>query len=101
MDLLSISCTEVSYSVWSCKAAKDIELLPGQAVDVEELPDDNFGQLLDLLYEANTSHLYSELAMNALRVFDVATKHLHAESNSSRIRSHSGLMMLDASIRQY
>jgi len=62
---------------------KDLELLLGKPVDLDSLTDDNFGRLLDRLYEANTTHLLSALAFNALRVFGMPAKpHVHFDTTS-------------------
>jgi len=62
---------------------KDLELLLGKPVDLDSLTDDNFGRLLDRLYDANTSRLLSALAMNALRAFGMPAKpHVHFDTTS-------------------
>ena len=61
---------------------KDLELLLGKAVDPDYLSDDNFGLLLDHLYAANTTHLFSHLAMNALEVFEIDSPHIHFDTTS-------------------
>ena len=85
MVLDALSGRHPLYRIDSFYKNKDIELLLGQAVDVEKLTDDNFGRLLDRLYEANTTHLYSELAVNALRVFGVPTQHIHHDTTTMSV----------------
>ena len=63
-------------------ANKDLELLLGEAVDPTYLNDDNFGRLLDRLYAANTSRMFSHLAMNALEASEIDTAHLHFDTTS-------------------
>jgi transposase len=70
------------YRIESFYENKDIELLLGQHLDVEKLGDDNFGRVLDLVYAANTTHLFSEIARNALRIFEVPTQHIHFDTTS-------------------
>jgi transposase len=85
MVLDALSCRHPLYRIDSFYKNKDIELLLGQPVDVKKLTDDNFGRLLDHLYEANTTHLYSELAMNALQVFGVPTQHIHHDTTTMSV----------------
>jgi transposase len=82
MVLDALSGRHPLYRIDSFYKNKDIELLLGQSLDVGKLTDDNFGRVLDHLYEANTTHLYSELAMNALRVFGVPTRHIHHDTTT-------------------
>ena len=82
MVLDALSGRHPLYRIDSFYANKDIELLLGQPLDVEKLGDDNFGRMLDLLYEANTTHLFSAIAENALRNFEVPTQHIHFDTTS-------------------
>jgi hypothetical protein len=41
--------------------------------------------MLDALYAANTTDLCSEIAMNALRVFDVPPQHIHRHTTSMKV----------------
>lgn len=71
------------YRIRSFFEKKDLALLLGRPVDLDALSDDNFGRLLDRLYEANTTHLLSALAMNALRAFGLPAKpHVHFDTTS-------------------
>lgn len=70
------------YRVGSFYANKDTELLLDQPLEPEKLSDDNFGRMLDLLYAANTTHLFSAIAGNALRNFQVPTQHVHFDTTS-------------------
>jgi transposase len=70
------------YRVGAFLQNKDLELLVGEEIDPEYLSDDNFGRLLDRLYAANTSHLFSHLAMNALNAFPIDCSHTHFDTTS-------------------
>lgn len=82
MVLDALSGRHPLYRIESFYENKDIELLLGQPLDVEKLGDDNFGRVLDLVYAANTTHLFSEIARNALRSFEVPTQHIHFDTTS-------------------
>jgi transposase len=82
MVLDALSGRHPLYRIESFYEAKDIELLLGQPLDAEKLTDDNFGRMLDLLYAANTTHVFSEIARNALRNFEVPTQHIHFDTTS-------------------
>lgn len=82
MVLDTLSGRHPLYRIENFYAKKDIELLLGRALDAKALNDDNFGRLLDLLYAANTAHVFSGIAMNALRAFTVPTDHIHFDTTS-------------------
>jgi len=82
MVLDALSGRHPLYRIESFYENKDIELLLGQPLDGEKLTDDNFGRMLDLLYAANTTHVFSEIAMNALRIFQVPTQHIHFDTTA-------------------
>jgi len=85
MVLDALSGRHPLYRIESFYKNKDIELLLGQSIDLEKLTDDNFGRGLDHLYEANTTHVYSAIVMNALRVFEVPTQHIHFDTTSMTV----------------
>jgi transposase len=73
------------YRIDSFYKNKDTELLLGKQIDHEKLTDDNFGRLLDQLYKGNTTHIYSTIAMNALRAFEVPSRHVHYDTTSASV----------------
>jgi len=85
MVLDAVSGRHPLYRIDSFYRNKDIELLLGRSIDIEKLTDDNFGRGLDQLYKANTSRLFSPIAMNALRSFDVPTRHIHYDTTSVNV----------------
>jgi transposase len=70
------------YRVREFFEGKDLELLLGKPVALDSLSDDNFGRLLDRLYQANTSRLLSALAVNAFGAFGTPTPHIHFDTTS-------------------
>jgi transposase len=70
------------YHLESFFEDKDTEVLLGEAVDASLFNDDNAGAVLDLLYEVGTQKIYSEVAMAALRAFEVSTEHVHFDTTS-------------------
>lgn len=85
MVLDALSGRHPLYRIESFFKTKDTELLLGQPIAHTKLTDDNFGRLLDLLYEANTTQLYSAIVINALRGFDVPTQHIHYDTTSMTV----------------
>lgn len=73
------------YRIREFFETKDLELLLGEDIDPSYLSDDTFGRLLDHLYEANTSLVFSQLAMNALKAFDLPTNHVHFDTTSQSV----------------
>jgi transposase len=82
MVLDAVSGRHPLYRIDSFYRTKDIELLLGRSIGIEKLTDDNFGRALDHLYQANTSRLFSAIVMNALRSFDVPTRHIRYDTTS-------------------
>ena len=82
MVLDAVSGRHPLYRIDSFYRNKDIELLLGRSIDIEKLTDDNFGRGLDQLYKANTSRIFSAIVMNALRSFDVPSRHIHYDTTS-------------------
>ncbi|MHC1744038.1 MAG: IS1634 family transposase [Syntrophobacteraceae bacterium] len=85
MILDAVSGRHPLYRIDSFYKNKDIELLLGQSIDVEKLTDDNFGRMLEHLYDANTSQLYTAIVINALRTFKVPTQHIHYDTTSMNV----------------
>lgn len=85
MILDAVSGRHPLYRIDSFYKNKDIELLLGQSIDVEKLTDDNFGRMLEHLYDANTSQLYTAIVINALRTFQVTTQHIHYDTTSMNV----------------
>jgi len=85
MVLDAVSGRHPLYRIDSFYMNKDIELLLGRSIDIEKLTDDNFGRGLDQLYKANTSRLFSAIVVNALRSFDLPTRHIHYDTTSVNV----------------
>jgi transposase len=85
MVLDALSGRHPLYRIDSFFRNKDIELLLGQSIDHEKLTDDNFGRGLEQIYKANTTQLYSALVINALRAFEVPTRHMHYDTTSMNV----------------
>ena len=88
MVLDAVSGRHPLYRIDSFYRNKDIQLLLGRSIDIAKLTDDNFGRGLDHLYDANTSRLYSAIVMNALRAFEVPTRHIHYDTTSVNVFGH-------------
>ena len=82
MVLDALSGRHPLYRIGAFFQNKDRELLLGEDVDLGYLSDDTFGRLLDRLYEANTTVLFSTLAMHAFEAFDVTERHIHFDTTS-------------------
>jgi transposase len=88
MVLDAVSGRHPLYRIDSFYRNKDIPLLLGRSIGIEKLTDDNFGRGLDHIYDANTSRLYSAIVINALRTFDVPTRHIHFDTTSVNVFGH-------------
>jgi hypothetical protein len=73
------------YHLESFFAEQDTEVLLGERVDSSVFNDDNVGATLDLLFETGTQTIYSEVAMAALRAFEVPTDEVHFDTTSVNV----------------
>jgi transposase len=61
---------------------RDTELLLGERVPASTFNDDTVGRVLDLLFEAGTQQIFSELAMKAVRKNGISTRAVHFDTTS-------------------
>lgn len=61
---------------------KDTELLLGAPVEPERFCDYNLGRSMDKIFETGTQKIFSQLAQNALTVFEVDPRRLHFDTTS-------------------
>jgi transposase len=61
---------------------KDTELLLGAAIEPERFCDTNLGRSMDKIFETGTQKIFSQLAQNALTVFEVDPRRLHFDTTS-------------------
>jgi len=61
---------------------KDTELLLGAPIEPERFCDYNLGRSMDKIFETGTQKIFSQLAQNALTVFEVDPRRLHFDTTS-------------------
>ena len=61
---------------------KDVELILGQSVSPALFCDYNVGRVLDKIYETGTQKIFSQIAHNAIGVFDIDPRRLHFDTTS-------------------
>ena len=61
---------------------KDTELLLGSAVEPDCFCDTNLGRAMDKIFETGTLKIFSQLAQNAISVFDVDARRVHFDTTS-------------------
>lgn len=61
---------------------KDTELLLGTAIEPERFCDTNIGRSMDKIFETGSQKIFSQLAQNALTVFEVDPRRLHFDTTS-------------------
>ena len=61
---------------------KDTELLLGSAIEPERFCDTNLGRAMDKIFETGTLKIFSQLAQNAIAVFDVDARCVHFDTTS-------------------
>jgi transposase len=61
---------------------KDTELLLGTDIEPERFCDYNLGRSMDKIFETGTQKIFSQLAQNALKAFDVDPRRVHFDTTS-------------------
>ena len=61
---------------------KDIELLLGKAVSLEQFTDHNIGRALDKIYETGTQKIFAQLSQNAVNGFQIKPTGAHYDTTS-------------------
>jgi transposase len=61
---------------------KDTELLLGEPIEAKRFNDYNLGRVLDRIFKAGTQKIFSQLARNAVNVFDVDSRRVHFDTTS-------------------
>ena len=64
---------------------RDTELLLGERVADGAFNDDTVGRVLDLLFEAGTQRIFSELAMKAVQKHEISTRAVHFDTTSVNV----------------
>jgi transposase len=64
---------------------RDTELLLGERVRASAFNDDTVGRTLDVLYEAGTQGIFSELAMKAVAQHKISTRAVHFDTTSVNV----------------
>ena len=61
---------------------KDIELLLGKAVSLEQFTDHNIGRALDKIFETGTQKIFGQLSQNAVNGFQIKPTGAHYDTTS-------------------
>jgi transposase len=64
---------------------RDTELLLGERVPASAFNDDTVGRVLDLLFEAGTQRIFSELSMTAVQKHEISTRAVHFDTTSVNV----------------
>jgi transposase len=65
--------------------SRDTELLLGERVPSSAFNDDTVGRTLDLLFEAGTQKIFSELSMKAVIKHEISTRAVHFDTTSVNV----------------
>ena len=63
----------------------DTELLLGSPIEPERFCDNNLGRSMDKIFESGTQKIFSKIAQNALRAFEVDPRRLHFDTTSVNV----------------
>jgi len=82
MVLDTLSGRTPLYRLMEFFEEKDTELLLGADIESGRFCDTNLGRAMDKIFEIGTLKIFSQLAQNALSVFDVDPRRLHFDTTS-------------------
>ena len=68
----------------------DVPLLLGTNAEASLFEDHNLGRALDKIYETGTQKIFSQIALNAVNVFDVDVKRCHFDTTSVSVYGDYG-----------
>jgi len=68
----------------------DVPLLLGTNTEASLFEDHNLGRALDKIYETGTQKIFSQIALNAVNVFDVDVKRCHFDTTSVSVYGDYG-----------
>ena len=82
MVLDTLSGRSPLYRLQNFLEEKDIELLLGKAVDLEQFTDHNIGRSLDKIFETGTQKIFGQLSQNAVNGFQIKPTGAHYDTTS-------------------
>jgi len=82
MVLDTLSGRSPLYRLQNFLEEKDIELLIGEDVALEQFTDHNIGRALDKIFEAGTQKIFGQLSQNAVNGFQIKPTGAHYDTTS-------------------
>ena len=82
MILDTLSGRSPLYRLTKFFEEKDTELLLGSAIEPGRFCDTNLGRAMDKIFEVGTLKIFSQLAQNAIAVFDIDPRRLNFDTTS-------------------
>ena len=82
MVLDTLSGRSPLYRLTEFFEEKDTELLLGSAIEPGRFCDTNLGRAMDKIFEVGTLKIFSQLAQNAITVFDIDPRRLNFDTTS-------------------
>ncbi len=82
MVLDTLSGRSPLYRLKNFLDEKDIELLLGKAISLEQFTDHNIGRALDKIFETGTQKIFGQLSQNAVNGFQIKPTGAHYDTTS-------------------
>ena len=82
MVLDTLSGRSPLYRLMDFLEEKDIELLLGKAVSVDQFTDHNIGRALDKIFKTGTQKIFGQLSQNAVNGFQIKPTGAHYDTTS-------------------
>lgn len=82
---MGLTMSKPMYLVSEFFRNKSTEILIGNGITPDDLNDDTLGRTLDAIYESGASTIFSSVALKAVKVYAIATSHLHGDTTNVQV----------------
>ena len=82
---MGLAMSKPMYLIPEFFRTKPTEVLIGKGILPDDLNDDSLGRVLDVLAENDVSEIFSHVALNAVKTYNIATDHLHGDTTNMQV----------------
>ena len=82
---MGLATSKPMYLIPEFFRTKPTEVLIGKGILPDDLNDDSLGRVLDVLAENDVSKIFSHVALNAVKTYNIATDHLHGDTTNMQV----------------
>ncbi len=82
---MGLTMSKPLYLVSEFFKNKPIDLLIGEGIEASDLNDDTLGRSLSTLAKIGPNKIFSHIALNAAKKYDIARNHLHGDTTNMQV----------------